>query len=92
MMRAWSVFLDAFPLLLTPFLLRPTYPWNHDALGFKQTKDLFDSAIYGYSVNYLGLPAGVVPVDFVEDLPAGVQLVGRQFREDIILDAMAAIE
>ena len=57
-----------------------------------QTKDLFDSAIYSYGVNYLGLPAGVVPIDLVEDLPAGVQLVGRRFREDVILDAMAAIE
>lgn len=92
MMRAWNMFLDAYPLLLTPFLMRPTYPWNYDALGLMQTKDLFDSAVYSYGVNYLGLPAGVVPIDLVEDLPAGVQLVGRRFREDVILDAMAAIE
>jgi amidase len=92
MMRAWNVFLDSYPLVLTPFLMRPTYTWNYDALGFAQTKDLFDSAIYSYGVNYLGLPAGVVPIDLVEDLPAGVQLVGRRFREDVILDAMAAIE
>src|SRR5713101_3468073 len=92
MMRAWNVFLDTYPLVLTPFLMRSTYPWNYDALGLTQTKDLFDSAIYSYGVNYLGLPAGVVPVDLVEDLPAGVQLVGRRFREDVILDAVAAIE
>jgi len=92
MMRAWSVFLDTYPLVLTPFLMRPTYPWNYDALGLMQTKDLFESAVYGYGINYLALPAGVVPLDLVEDLPAGVQLVGRRFREDVILDAMAAIE
>ena len=92
MMRAWNVFLDAYPLVLTPFLMRPMYPWNYDALGHKQTKDIFDAAVYSYGINYLGLPAGVVPVDLVEDLPAGVQLVGRRFREDVILDAMAAIE
>jgi amidase len=92
MTRAWNVFLNAHPLVLTPFLMRPTYPWNYDAQGLVQTKDLFDAAIYSYGVNYLGLPAGVVPVDLVEDLPAGVQLVGRRFREDVILDAMAAIE
>jgi amidase len=72
--------------------MRPLYPWNYDALGFAQTKDLFDSAVYSYGVNYLGLPAGVLPVDLVEDLPAGVQIVGRRFREDVILDAMARIE
>ena len=92
MMRAWSVFLDSYPLVLTPFLMRPGYSWNYDAEGFAQTKDLFDAAIYSYSVNYLGLPAGVVPIDLVENLPAGVQLIGRRFREDAILDAMAAIE
>ena len=92
MMRAWNVFLDAHPLVLTPFLMRPTYPWNYDAQGFAQTKDIFDAAIYSYGINYLGLPAGVVPVGMVEDLPAGVQLVGRRFREDVILDAMEAIE
>ncbi len=92
MARAWSVFLAQHPLVLTPFLMRPTFPWNHDALGFEQTKDLFDAAIYSYGMNYLGLPAGVVPVGLVEGLPAGVQIAGRRFREDLILDAMAAVE
>src|SRR5579863_7285067 len=92
MMRAWNVFLEEYPLVLTPFLMRPMYSWNYDAMGFAQTKDIFSAAVYSYSINYLGLPAGVVPVDLVEDLPAGVQLVGRRFREDVILDAMAAIE
>jgi amidase len=92
MMRAWNLFLEEYPLVLTPFLMRPMYPWNYDALGLMQSKELFDAAVYSYGINYLGLPAGFVPVDFVEDLPAGVQLVGRRFREDVILDAMAAIE
>jgi amidase len=92
MARTWSAFLDSYPLVLTPFLMRPLYPWNYDTLGLEQTKDLWDSAVYSYGINYLGLPAGFVPVDLVENLPAGVQLVGRRFREDTILDAMAAIE
>jgi amidase len=92
MTRAWSVFLDRYPLVLTPFALRPTFPWNHDAQGFEQARDLFDAAIYSYGINYLGLPAGVVPVGLVDGLPAGVQIVGRRFREDAILDAMAVVE
>jgi amidase len=92
MMRAWNVFLDTHPLVLTPLLMRPLYPWNYDALGYLQTKDVWDASLYSYGINYLGLPAGVVPVDLVEGLPAGVQLVGRRFREDVILDAMASIE
>ena len=37
MMRAWNVFFDAYPLVLTPFLMRPVYPWNYDAQGRTQT-------------------------------------------------------
>ncbi|MGH7332713.1 MAG: amidase [Candidatus Rokuibacteriota bacterium] len=92
MTRQWSVFLEQHPLVLTPFLMRPTFPWNYDAQGYEQTKDLFDAAIYSYGINYLGLPAGVVPIGSVEGLPAGIQIVGRRFREDLILDAMQVVE
>jgi amidase len=92
MTRTWSVFLEQHPLVLTPFLMRPTFPWNYDAESYENTKDLFDAAIYSYGINYLGLPAGVVPVGLVDGLPAGVQIVGRRFREDVILDAMALVE
>ena len=92
MTRQWNVFLERHPLVLTPFLMRPTFPWNYDAQGYEQTKDLFDAAIYSYGVNYLGLPAGVVPIGLVEGLPAGIQIVSRRFREDLILDAMQVVE
>ena len=90
--REWNVFLDRYPLVLCPFLMRPMYPWDYDAQGFEQVKDLFLSAIYSTGVNYLSLPAGVVPVGYADERPAGVQIVGRRFREDLILDAMEAIE
>ncbi len=92
MTRQWSLFLEEHPLVLTPFCMRHTFPWNYDAQGFAQTKDLFDASIYSFGINYLGLPAGVVPVGLVEGLPAGVQIVGRRFREDLILDAMSVVE
>ncbi|HKZ04679.1 MAG TPA: amidase family protein [Methylomirabilota bacterium] len=92
MTRQWSLFLEQHPLVLTPFLMRPTFPWNYDAQGFAQTKDLFDAAVYSFGINYLGLPAGVVPIGLVDGLPAGVQIVGRRFREDLILDAMEVVE
>ena len=92
MTRAWSVFLEDHPLVLTPFFMRPTYPWNYDAESAANVNDLFDAAIYSYGINYLGLPAGVVPVGLVDGLPAGIQIVGRRFREDLILDAMTVVE
>ena len=92
MTRAWSVFLDRYPLVLSPFLMRPMFPWNYDAQSEANVHDLFRSAIYSVGVNYLGLPAGVVPAGRAAGLPAGVQLIGRRFREDLILDAMEAVE
>ena len=40
----------------------------------------------------MGLPAGNVPLGMVEGRPAGLQIVGQRFREDLILDALEAIE
>ncbi len=92
MVREWNRFLVDHPIVLTPYLLRPTFAWDRDAQGPEGALDVMGSMIWSLGLNFLGLPAGVVPVSMVEGLPAGVQLVGRRFREDAVLDAMAAIE
>jgi len=92
LMRDWDRFLDQYPLLLTPFLMRPMFDWDYDTTGLDAVSDLFASAIYSTGINYLGLPAGVIGMDLVDDRPAAVQLVGRRFREDIICDGLQAIE
>jgi len=90
--RQWNVFLAEYPLVLTPFMMRALYPWDYDQRGFDEIHDLFRAALYSPSVNYLSLPAGVVPIGLVEGLPAGVQIIGQRYREDLILDALEAIE
>jgi len=91
LIRPWSTFLDEYPLVLTPFLMRPTYDYDYDE-SYAGSKDIFDSAIYSFSMNYMGLPAGNVPIGLVEGLPCGLQVVGRRFREDLICDALEVIE
>lgn len=90
--REWNIFLDEYPLVLSPFLMRPTYDWNYDELSERNTHDLFQSALYSVGINYLSLPAGIVPMGLIDDRPAAVQVIGRRFREDLILDALEAIE
>ncbi|HIB46389.1 MAG TPA: amidase [Candidatus Lambdaproteobacteria bacterium] len=92
MTREWDVFLDKYPLVLSPYFLQQTPEWNCDTKSLEEMRTLFQSGIYSLGTNWLSLPAGVVPIGLVEELPAGVQIIGRRFREDLILDAMESIE
>ncbi len=90
--RAWTVFMADHPLVLTPFLPHPPFRWNRDEDGIEGVREVLGAGLYSYSMNYMGLPAGNVPAHFAEGLPIGVQIVGRRFREDQILDACEAVE
>jgi amidase len=90
--RQWMLFLQVYPLVLTPFLLSPIFSWNRDAEGMEGLKDVLGKSLYSFPFNYMGLPAGNVPANYNDGLPIGVQVIGRRFREDMILDALEAIE
>jgi amidase len=90
--RAWQLFLQEHPLVLTPFLPAPTYRWDRDTEGLAGVRDVLGAGIWSWTMNFLGLPAGNVAANFNDGLPVGVQVVGRRFREDLILDACEAIE
>ena len=90
--RAWTTFLQDYPLVLTPFLPRPTFAWDRDTQGREGVREVLGSAYYSYAMNFMGLPAAIVPANFNDGLPVGVQIVGQRFREDLILDAAEAVE
>jgi amidase len=92
LVRAWTVFLDEWPLVLTPFLPNPIFSWDRDTQGEDGVREVLGSAIYSYSMNLLGLPAANVPANYNDGQPVGVQIVGRRFREDLLLDAAEVIE
>ncbi len=70
----------------------PPFRWNRDEDGMEGVREVLGAAIYSYSMNYMGLPAGNIAAHFADGLPIGVQIVGRRFREDQILDACEAVE
>ncbi|MEO1491301.1 MAG: amidase [Pseudomonadota bacterium] len=90
--RAWTVFLADYPLVLTPFLPTPPFKWDRDTEGTDGVSEVLGAALYSYAMNYLGLPSGNIPAHFSGGLPIGVQIVGRRFREDMILDACEVVE
>ena len=94
--REWSLFLEEYPLVLTPFLPQPFFRPDRDAEGAAGVREALGSAIWSYSMNFLGLPAGNLPTRLAK-LPQGpqpinVQIIGRRWREDLIVRAMRSIE
>ena len=90
--RKWLELLTATPLVLTPFLLTPTFAHARDYEGREGAEEIMLKAFYSFSMNFMGLPAGNIPAHYNDGLPVGVQIVGQRFREDLILDACEAIE
>jgi amidase len=90
--RAWTLFMQDYPLVLTPFLPHPTYAWDRDEEGVEGVVEVLGAGLYSFAMNLMGLPAGIVTGNPNDGLPVGVQIAGRRFREDLIVDALAAVE
>jgi len=89
--RAWHAWMRDAPLVLAPVCARQ---------AFTVGSDLDPDWLSGWpaalritvAINLLGLPAVTVPAGLAGGLPLGVQIIGPRFREDLCLDAAAAIE
>ena len=94
--REWSLFLEDYPLVLTPFLLAPFFTAGRDTEGPEGVREVLGRAHWSFVMNFTGLPAGNIPTHIAElpsgPQPIGVQIAGRRWREDLIVDAMEAIE
>ena len=94
--REWARFQERYPLALTPFLPQPFFRPGRDTEGAEGLREVLGSALWSYSMNFMGLPAGNLPARLAElpegPVPIGVQIVGRRWREDLVVDAMIAIE
>jgi amidase len=79
--------------VLTPLCVTQTPTARADLEGDARVHSLFWNDLrFMSSINVLGLPAAVVPAGLVGGHPVGVQLIGSRYREDVCLDAAAAIE
>lgn len=92
-LRAWLAFLETYPVILTPLCVKRTPEARADLDGDARVHSLFWNDLrFMSSINVLGLPAAVVPVGLAGGNPVGVQIIGSRYREDVCLDAAAAIE
>jgi amidase len=90
--RDWAEFQAEHPLVLAPVCARQPWEVDHDISGIEAVQKLLEDMRMIGPVNNLGLPAAAVPVGEAGGLPQGVQVIGPRWREDLCLDAAAAIE
>ncbi len=91
--RAWQLFFEEYPVVLAPTTVKPTPGPRDDTISPERVQEIFWGEIRFISaINVLGLPGAVVPVALHDGKPIGVQLIAGRYREDLALDAAAAIE
>ena len=82
-----EIFKDA-DMILSP--VSPTTAFKFGAM--KDPLEMYLSDIYTISVNLAGLPAISLPVEWSGGLPIGLQLIGKAFDEQTILNGAYGLE
>jgi amidase len=86
--------MEEFPVLLWPACGVPA--WRHGERRWEtgqKSISLFEAMMPETPVNLLGLPAAVIPFGHDPDgMPVGVQLVGRPYEEELILEIACRLE
>ncbi|WP_418606731.1 amidase family protein [Georgenia sp. SUBG003] len=90
-LRRWGDFQETRPLILAPVATEPPGLAGTD-LDDGQVAETIRTMRMTMAVNALGLPAVALPVGVENGLPQAVQVIGPRYREDLCLDAAAAIE
>jgi amidase len=91
LLRAWGQFQQMRPLIVAPVCTGIPFTVGTDLTpaGLAETLRGLRMAL---AVNALGLPAVALPVGIGGGLPQAVQVIGPRYREDLGLDAAAAVE
>ncbi|MGJ4891385.1 amidase [Bradyrhizobium sp. HKCCYLRH3099] len=91
-LRRWQLFMQDHPLVLCPVAMETALPYGVDVESDASVDRLYRSHVFLFATAFLGLPSISVPTGVHEGIPIGVQIIGPRFREDLVLDAAAAIE
>jgi amidase len=91
LLRQWGEFQETRPLIVAPICTGTPFKVGTD-LGGDAVAHTIHEMRMAIAVNALGLPAVAVPVGVADGMPQVVQIIGPRYREDLCLDAAAALE
>ena len=93
LVRDWSLFLARYAVLVLPVSAEPPFPDDLDLESTAAFERVWRAQMPMIGLPLLGLPALAVATGLATSgAPLGVQVVAARFREDLCLDAGAAIE
>ncbi|GAA3709454.1 amidase family protein [Terrabacter ginsenosidimutans] len=90
-LRQWEELQQTYPLVIGPVATDVPAVAGTD-LNEGQVAQTIRTMRLTTAVNALGLPAVALPVGIADGLPQALQVIGPRYREDLSLDAAAAIE
>jgi amidase len=91
LLRAWGEFQEQHPLIVAPIFTDVPFEVGKDPTT-AGVAEIVRGMRMAIAINALGLPAVAVPVGIGDGLPQSVQVIGPRYREDLCLDAAAALE
>jgi amidase len=91
LLRAWGQFQQTHPLIVAPICTAIPFEVGKDRTTAEVAETVRGMRM-ALAVSALGLPAVALPVGIAEGLPQAVQVIGPRYREDLCLDAAAALE
>ncbi|GAB2789741.1 amidase [Streptomyces daliensis] len=90
--RDWARFQEEYPLLLAPVFTEPPMEPGLESRDEEGHRRVTTALRLCAATSFVGVPAVALPGGVFGGLPQGVQVIGRNFREDLCLDAAAEIE
>jgi amidase len=90
--RQWQLFMETYPIVLLPVSGELGFPDQLDRQGNAGFQRVWQAQLTQLALPFLGLPALASCTRLAGTTPVGVQILSGRFREDLCLDAAAAIE